>query len=47
MRNKIMKCNITNEYYGRIQKIMKSQLNGLNSITAINARAVSIVKYSA
>ena len=47
IRDKTMKCNITNEYYRRIQKILKSQLNGLNCITAINARAVTVVRYSA
>ena len=42
-----MKCNITNEYYRRIQKILRLQLNGLKCITASNVRAVSIVRCSA
>ena len=42
-----MKEKIAKEYYRRIRKILKSKLNGVNTITAINSRAVSIVRYGA
>ncbi|XP_063599498.1 uncharacterized protein LOC134775819 [Penaeus indicus] len=42
-----MKKNIKNEYLRRIGKILKSKLNGGNIITAINSRAVAVVRYSA
>ena len=42
--DKAMKCNFTNEYYRRIQKILKSLLNGLNCNTATNFRTVPIVR---
>ena len=33
--------------YRRSRKILKSKLNGVNTITAINSRAVSVVRYGA
>ena len=47
IKNKTMKEKITTEYYRRVRKILKSKLNGMNITTAINSRAVSIVRYSA
>ena len=40
-----MKEKIVKGYYRRIRKILKSKLNGVNTITAINSRAVSVVRY--
>ena len=40
-----MKDMIIEEYYPRIRKILKTSLNGGNAIQAINARAVSIIRY--
>ena len=37
-----MKEEIGKEYLRRIRRILKSKLNGVNCITAINTRAVSI-----
>ena len=42
-----MKENVTNEYYRRVRKILKSKLNGGNVINAINTRAVAIIRYGA
>ena len=36
---------ITKEYYQRIRKILKASLNAGNTIQAINAREVSIIRY--
>ena len=47
IKDKLMKEAITKEYYRRIRKILKSKLNGRNIISAINSRAVSIVRYGA
>ena len=49
MESKIrpMKENIEVEYFRRVRKLLKSKLNSKNVITAINARAVSIIKYRA
>ena len=38
---------ISKEYLRRIRKIVKSKLNGGNVVSAINARAVSIIRYGA
>ena len=35
------------EYYTRVRMILKSKLNGPNTITAINSKAVPIVRNSA
>ena len=42
-----MKDAITTEYVRRIRKVLGSKLNGGNIITAINSRAVSIIRYGA
>ena len=47
MKDELMKEAITKEYIRRVRKILKSKLNGLNTMTAINIRAVFIVRYSA
>ena len=49
MESKIrpMKENIEVEYFRRVRKLLKSKLNSKNVITAINSRAVSIIKYRA
>ena len=40
-----MKEIVQKEYYHRVRKILKSKLNGGNTIAAINSRAVSNVRY--
>ena len=47
IKSEDMKNIITSEYYRRVRKILKSKLNGGNIMKAINARAVSIVRYGA
>ena len=47
IKSKDMKNIITSEYYRRVRKILKSKLSGGNIMKAINARAVSIVRYGA
>ena len=42
-----MKEIVHKEYYRRVRKILKPKLNGGNTITAINSRSVSIVRYGA
>ena len=42
-----MKSTIKKEYLRRLKVILKSNLNSKNTISAINSRAISIVKYSA
>ena len=44
---KEMKENVKKEYFSRTKKVLKSKLNGGNSITAINTRAVPLLRYSA
>ena len=39
-----MKDNITKECYQRIRKFLKGSINSRNTIQAINARAVSIIR---
>ena len=41
------KEKIQKEYFRRLKTILKSKLNGGNTIKAINTRAVSIVRYRA
>ena len=41
------KCQIKKEYIRRVRNVLKSKLNRENIILAINARAVSIVRYGA
>ena len=42
-----MKEKIRSEYVRRVKKILKSHLNSRNVVTAINSRAVSVIRYSA
>ena len=42
-----MKEQVRKEYFRRVKKILKSKLNGGNTIKAINSRAVSIIGYGA
>ena len=42
-----MKQIIQSEYYCRVRTILKSRLNGGNTVTAISSRAVSVVCYGA
>ena len=47
IKNKEMKATLTKEYFRRIRKVLKSKLNGGNIISAINSRAVSLIRYGA
>ena len=47
VKSKEMKDSITYEYYLKIRKNLKASLNVGNTIQAINARAVSIIRYRA
>ena len=47
IKHKEVKEKLKKEYVRRVRKILKSHLNGGNVIQAINARAVSIIRYSA
>ena len=47
MKEKKMKDILKEEYLRRIRSIMKSKLNSKNVISAINSRAISIIRYSA
>ena len=42
-----MKEKICKEYFRRMRMILKSKLNGGNTIKAINSREVSVVRYGA
>ena len=42
-----MKEQLKKDYIRRVRNVLKSKLNGENIISAINSRAVSIVKYGA
>jgi len=42
-----MKDQVKKEYTRRVRNILKSKLNGGNIISAINSRAVSVVRYGA
>ena len=42
-----MKEQLKKEYIRRVRNVLKSKLNGGNIISAINSRAVSIVRYGA
>lgn len=44
VKHKKMKENVSKEYLRRVRKILKSKLNGVNIIKAMNSRAVSIVR---
>ena len=41
-----MKDKIKKEYFSRVRNVLKSKLNGGNTISAINTWAVSLVRYS-
>ena len=47
VKHEEMKDQIKEEYIRRVRNILKSKLNGGNIISAINSRAVSIVRYGA
>ena len=47
IKDKEMKTNLKREYLRRIRTILKSKLNSKNVLSAINSRAVSIIRYSA
>ena len=42
-----MKKGVTKEYFRRIRKILKSKLNAGNVVSAINSKAVSLIRYGA
>ena len=42
-----IKTNIKKEYLRRLKLILKSSLNSRNTISAINSRAISVIRYSA
>ena len=42
-----MKERLGEEHIGRIRKFLKTKLNSVNTISAINSRAVAVIKYSA
>ena len=44
---KEMKEKVKKKYFRRTKKVLKSRLNGGNSIAAINTCAVSLLRYSA
>ena len=46
-RHNTIKTDLIKEYFVRVRKIFKSKLNGNNSISAIKARTVSLLRYSA
>ena len=47
IRHESMRTIIKAEYLRRVRKILNSKLNGINIITSINSRAISIIRYSA
>ena len=47
VKSKEMKDTMTSKYYKRIRKILKASLNAGNTVTAINARTLSIIRYRA
>ena len=47
MKHEAMKDQTKKEYIKRVRKILKSKLNGGNVISAINSRAVAVVRYGA
>ena len=42
-----MKLNVSKEYIRRLRKVLNSKLNGGNLVRGVNARAVSLLRYSA
>ena len=47
VKSKEMKDTMSSKYYKRIRKILKASLNAGNTVTTINARTLSIIKYGA
>ena len=47
VKSEEMKYMITKKYYRRIRKILKTSLNAGNTIQAINARAISVIRCGA
>ena len=46
IRQQLMKERIKKEYYHRIKRILKTQLNAKNKILAINSLALPVISYS-
>ena len=46
MNHKEMRQKVTKEYFHRVKKILKTNLNPKNKITAINQLAVPIIQYT-
>ena len=44
---KKMKLNVSKEYFGRLRKVLKSNLNGGNLVRGVNTWAESLLRYSA
>lgn len=47
VKDSVMKEGLGEEHIGRIKKFLKSKLNGVNTISAINSRAVAVITYIA
>ena len=47
IKDKEMKEKIRKEYTRRVRQVLKSKLNRVNAFSAINSRAVAVVRYSA
>ena len=46
IKHEEMKVNIRKEYFSRLRAVLKSKLNGGNTVKAINTWAVPVVRYS-
>ena len=42
-----MKLKVSKEYFRRLEKVLKSKLNGGNLVQGVNTWAVSLLRYSA
>ena len=42
-----IKLKVRQDYYRRVKKVLKSSMNGGNTIKAINTWAVAVVRYAA
>ena len=42
-----MKLKVSKEYFRRLEKVLKSKLNGWNLVQGVNTWAVSLLRYSA
>ena len=47
IKDKEMKEKIQKEYTRHVRQVLKSKLNGVNTCSAIDSRAVAVVRYSA